>query len=155
MVSSSSACEKSAEFNSDPRGRECTSAHTLQGKCPSTPTPRRPTGCLWLSTPPPAGEGRREEKRNPPGLWGTALEEPWCLVSIRRTNSRKPGQCWGDGGSQSRTKNEEAPGIRPQPREEAPIGLEGRWEEVWPAGPGWSPSSGSPTYSVLSGRWRM
>lgn len=43
------------------------------------------------------GKGRREEKRNPRGLQGTALEEPRCLVSIRRRNSRKPGQCWGEG----------------------------------------------------------
>lgn len=56
-----------------------------------------------MSTPPPAppeapfGKGRREEKRNPRGLRGTALEEPRCLVSIRRRNSRKLGQCWGRG----------------------------------------------------------
>lgn len=74
------------------------------------------------------------------------------MVSIRRTNSRKPGQCWGDGGVQSRAQNEEAPGIWPQ--EEAPKGRRAEGpagKQAWPGS--LSPSSRLLTLSVLSGRW--
>lgn len=92
------------------------------------PTPQcggsaSPHSCLGLSTPPPAGEGRREGKRNPPGASGAQpLRSPgvWFQLGGQIPGSQASAGGRGDGGTQSRAQNEEAPGI--WPGEEAPIG---------------------------------